>query len=230
MQKSRVVLGYMALALILALLIPLVGCGGGGLAVPCKISSVAGTVQVLRNGSAEPVAATNNMELAVGDTITTGSDGSANLVFFDGSVMEIKTNSQILVNELNTASTGSTAVGLKEFVGSTINRVAKLVDSASKYEVETPAAVTLVRGTIFDLLVLQNGDTTVKSEQGSVSFTASGVTVTVKPGVPVQRFGWRNTFDAISNHHAHSYSNFYSYSHIHQQSNSYFYSYSRIYS
>ncbi len=182
MRKSRVVLVFMALALILALLIPLVGCGGGGPAVPCKISSVTGAVQVLKNGSTNPVNATNGMELGVGDTITTGNNGSANLTFFDGSVMEIKANSEILVNELSTASTGSTAVSLKETVGSTINRIGKLVDSSSKYEVDTPAAVAVVRGTVFDLLVQQNGTTTVKAEQDSVSFTASGVTVTVNQG------------------------------------------------
>lgn len=182
MHKSRVVLVCMALALILALLIPLVGCGGGGPAVPCKISSVTGTVQVLKSGSTNPVNATNGIELAVGDTITTGNNGSTNLTFFDGSVMEIKANSEILVNELSTASTGSTAVSLKETVGSTINRIGKLVDSSSKYEVDTPAAAAVVRGTVFDLLVQQNGDTTVKAEQDSVSFTASGVTVTVNQG------------------------------------------------
>lgn len=182
MHKSRVVLGCMALVLTLALLIPLVGCGGGGEAIPCKISSVTGTVQVLRNGSAEPIAATNGMELKVGDTITTGSNGSANLTFFDGSVMEIKASSEILVNELSTASTGSTTVSLMEQVGSTINRIGKLVDSSSKYEVGTPAAVAVVRGTAFDMLVQQNGTTTLKTEEGSVSFTASGVTVTVNKG------------------------------------------------
>jgi len=143
---------------------------------------VTGDVQILRSGSTKSVKATNGMELAVGDTITTGSNGSANLVFFDGSVMEIKANSEILVNELSTASPGSTAVGLKELVGSTINWIGKLVDSSSKYEVETPVAVAVVRGTTFDLLVQQNGDTTVKSEQGSVSFTAAGVKVTVNQG------------------------------------------------
>lgn len=182
MRKSRIVLLCVALVLTLALLMPLAGCGGGGPAVPCKISSISGDVQVLRSGSTEPVAATNGMELTAGDTITTGDNGSANLTFFDGSIMEIKANSEIQVNELSTASTGSTTVSLKETVGSTINRVAKLVDSSSRYEVDTPAAVAAVRGTIFDLLVQQNGDTTVKSEQGSVSFTASGVTVTVNQG------------------------------------------------
>jgi outer membrane lipoprotein-sorting protein len=181
MHKSRVVLGCMALVLTLALLIPLVGCGGGE-AIPCKISLVSGDVQVLRSGATESVKATNGMELAVGDTITTGSNGSAKLTFFEGSVMEIKASSEILVNELSTASSGSTAVSLKEQVGNTINRIGKLVDSASKYEVETPAAVAIVRGTTFDLLVQQNGTTTVKAEEDSVSFTASGVTVTVNQG------------------------------------------------
>jgi len=182
MHKSRVVIGCMALVLTLALLLPLVGCGGVGEAIPCKISSVAGDVQVLRSGSTDSAKATNGMELKVGDTIKTGSNGSANLTFFDGSVMEIKASSEILVNELSTASTGSTAVGLKELVGSTINRIGKLVDSSSKYEVETPAAVAVVRGTTFDLVVQQTGFTTLKSEEGSVSFTASGVTVTVNKG------------------------------------------------
>jgi len=182
MHKPRVILVCMALVLTLALLIPLAGCGGGGPAVPCKISSVTGTVQVLKSGSTNPVNATNGMELAVGDTITTGASGSAKLTFFDGSVMEIKANSVILVNELSTASTGSTTVSLKETVGSTINRIGKLVDSASKYEVDTPAAVAVVRGTVFDLMVQQNGTTNVKAEQDSVDFTASGVTVTVDQG------------------------------------------------
>lgn len=182
MYKSRVFLSCMALVLTLALLIPLVGCGGGGKAVPCKISSVSGYVQVLRSGSTGWVKATNGMELAVGDNIATGDNGSAKLTFFEGSVMEIKANSTILINELSTSSTGSTAVSLKETVGSTVNRVAKLVDSASKYEVDTPAASALVRGTVFDLLVQQNGTTTIKAEQDSVDFTASGMKVTVNQG------------------------------------------------
>jgi hypothetical protein len=181
MHKSRIVLVSLALVLMLALLIPLVGCGGGE-AVPCKVSSVSGDVQVLKSGSTESVKATNGMELAVGDTITTGSNGSAKLTFFDGSVMEIKANSEILINELSTATSGSTSVSLMEQVGSTVNRIGKLVDSSSKYEVETPAAVAVVRGTTFDLVVEEDGETTVKSEEGSVDFTAAGVTVTVNKG------------------------------------------------
>ena len=182
MHRSPVALACMAVVVIMALLIPLVGCGGGGPTVPCKISSVSGDVQILRSGSTESVKATNDMELGVGDTITTGSDESTNLIFFDGSHMEIKANSEILVKELSTASTGSTSVSLRQNIGRTINRVNKLIDSGSRYKVETPSGVTLVKGTIFEVLVLQSGDTTVKAEEGSVLFTASGVTVTVNQG------------------------------------------------
>ncbi len=182
MHKSRVVFVCMALVLTLALLIPLVSCGGGGESIPCKISSLSGDVQVMKSGSSIWVNATKGMELTIGDSIKTGSNGNALLVFGEGSTIEIKANSEITVNELDIPATGSTIVRLKETIGNTINRVGKLVDSSSKYEVETPAAVAVVRGTIFDLLVLQSGDTTVKSEEGSVDFTAAGVTVTVNKG------------------------------------------------
>ena len=182
MHKSRLVFVCMALVLTLALLIPLTSCGGSGETIPCKISSLSGDVQVLKSGSSTWVKATKGMELAAGDSIKTGSDGNALLLFWEGSTMEIKANSEILTNKLDIATSGSTTIGLEQLLGSTINRVEKLVDSSSKYEVETPAASAVVRGTVFDLLVQQTGFTTVKSEEGSVSFTAAGQTVTVNAG------------------------------------------------
>jgi len=201
MHKSQTIIGCTILVLVLAFLIPLVGCGGGGttttpIATPtptitttpssivpsCTISSPAGTVQVQKKGSTAWTNAAAGTKLEAGDSLKTESDGSAVLLFFDGSSMEVKANSQILVSEMSITGTGSTSIGLNQIVGSTINRVAKLVDSSSKYEVDTPAAVAVVRGTVFDLVVDENGDTTIKSEEDSVSFTASGVTVTVNQG------------------------------------------------
>ena len=193
MRRSGILFGFLALILTLVLLLPLAGCGGGGestttptptVGTPsATVSSPGGEVQVQKKGSTTWTNATNGMKLAVGDTLKTGNNGSAELRFFDGSVMEVKANSEILIQDLSLAAgTGSTSVGLKQLLGNTVNRVGQLVDSASKYEVDTPAASAVVRGTAFNLAVKQDGFTTIQTTQGSVSFTASGVTVTVNQG------------------------------------------------
>jgi hypothetical protein len=192
MRKQRLVFAVAALLLIIAMLLPLAGCGGGGestttptptVGTPsASVSSPSGDVQVQKKGSTAWINATNGMKLAVGDTLKTGSNGSAELRFFEGSVMEVKANSQVVIEDLSLTASGSTSVGLKQFLGNTVNRVGQLVDSASKYEVDTPAAAAVVRGTSFNLAVKQDGFTTIQTIQGSVLFTAAGVTVTVNQG------------------------------------------------
>ena len=136
-----------------------------------------------KQGSTAWVQATASMKLEAGDYLQTGDNGTAVLLFFEGSTMEVQPDTEILINELSLAGTGSTTIGLKQLVGSTVNRVQKLVDSESKYEVDTPAASAAVRGTIFKLLVEIDGNTTLNSEDGDVWFTANGVTVLVGTGM-----------------------------------------------
>ena len=78
--------------------------------------------------------------------------------------------------------TGSTSIHLKQLVGHTVNRVQKLVDSASEYEVETPAGSAVVRGTAFKSYVRDDGYTVIYCDEGSVWFSAGGVTVVLAQG------------------------------------------------
>ena len=155
----------------------------GTSAPPSTISSSSGEVLVQKQGSTTWVQAVAGMKLEAGDYLKTGGNGTALLLFFEGSTMEVQPDTEILINELSLSGTGSTTIGLKQLVGSTVNRVQKLVDSESKYEVDTPAASAAVRGTIFRLLVEIDGNTTLNSDEGDVWFTANNVTVLVGTGM-----------------------------------------------
>jgi len=192
--------GLLAAALSICLLASMLGCGSGGPAptatptptsqhggddILATVQSPSGEVLVYRGGEGgtDSVQAAAGMKLDAGDRVTTGDDGSVLLIFFEGSVIEIGPGSDVSVEELaRDADTGSTTVSLRQIVGSTVNRVEKLADSSSKYEIETPSGVAVVRGTTFSLDVDENGNTELHTDEGNVWFTAGGVTVLVGPG------------------------------------------------
>lgn len=178
------------------LLVTLVSCGGRAgtspspattatpatSASPSTISSLSGEVLLQKQGSTTWVQAVAGMKLEAGDDVKTGGNGTAVILFFEGSTMEVQPDTEILINEFSLAGTGSTTIGLKQVVGNTINRVQKLVDSASRYEVDTPAGSAAVRGTVFRVMVQADGYTVVMCDEGQVWFTAAGVTVLIRQG------------------------------------------------
>ena len=102
--------------------------------------------------------ASAGMTLEPGDRIKTGADSSALITLFEGSTIELEADTEIGVTELSIAEdTGSTTVKLWQEIGKTKNRVEKLVDPASRYDIETPAGAAVVRGSDGDLYVLKNG-------------------------------------------------------------------------
>lgn len=123
-----------------------------------SLSGVTGDVQVLRSWGSSWIAATSGMKIGTGDGLKTGSNGSVLITFFDGSVMEVESDSEISVEELSKASGGSTTVRISQVLGNTVNRVENLIDSSSTYEIETPAGSAVVRGTIMEVAVGLLGD------------------------------------------------------------------------
>jgi hypothetical protein len=183
-------LTYFLLILLLSslFLIPLVGCSGSKAATPAFISLVEGTVEIKKSSAVDWVEAKVKDSLAENDVIRSGANSKAAITFFDGSVINLESNTQIEIKQLT--SSKPTNIHLKQEIGETLSKVEKLVDSASRYEIETPVAVAGVRGSQMKVTVAQDGTTDVQNVEGKISVTAQGEEVlipvgntsTVKPG------------------------------------------------
>ncbi len=121
------------------------------------------------------------MTLEVNDRIKTETGSQATITFFEGSTVELDGDTEITLAELDMAGTAST-IRLKQDVGKTISRVKKLIDPASRYEVETAAALAAVRGTTMSVDVDEDGVTIVGNIEGLVSVIARGVEVELPQG------------------------------------------------
>ena len=187
MRKHRKLIvatgSLLSIAIIAALLVVFLVNRGATAAPSATIASPVGEVLVQKQGSTTWIQAVSGMKLSEGDRLKTGGNGTTQIIFFEGSVVEVGGDSEILLNDLAVApQTGSTSIQLKQLVGNTVNRVQKLVDSASSYEVETPAGSAVVRGTAFNSFVGPNGFTIIHCDEGAVRFAAGGVTVIVNAG------------------------------------------------
>jgi hypothetical protein len=145
-----------------------------------SLSDIQGEVLFRKAGSGDWVQAKVNLVLNVNDAIKSGTTADAKVTFFDGSTIELKINTQIEIKELVNGKT--TSIRLKQEIGETLSKVVKMADPASRYEIETPAAIAGVRGSQMRVTVAADGTTEVQNLEGKISVTAQGVEVTVPEG------------------------------------------------
>jgi uncharacterized repeat protein (TIGR01451 family) len=141
-----------------------------------------GDVFVMKTGTDSWIEAQVEMSLEVGDTIKTGDGSGAEIIFFDGSTIELQAGTEIEITSLDISDTGSTTIRLKQVIGDTISRVTKLVDSASSYEIETPACVAAVRGSVMLVNVIDDGTTWVTNQEGDIWVIVNGVELQIPEG------------------------------------------------
>jgi hypothetical protein len=182
-----------SLILLLSLFIlPICACGGETKTGSdfTTMSALHGEVLVKKSGAAEWSPGKVDMKLEKGDIIKSSADSRLTVTFFDGSTIELEPNTEIEITEL-LKNDGNT-IRLKQQIGQSISTIRKLADTASRYEIETPAAVVAVRGSQMLLRVTQDGSTFVQNLEGHISVIAQGLEVaiptgsacTVKPGEP----------------------------------------------
>ena len=131
--------------------------------------------------------------LATGDAVRTGPDGRAVLTYFEGTTVEIEPSSELTIDRATAGTDGSTVLLMTQNVGRTWHVVTHLLSGNSRYEVRTPASTASVRGTQFEVAVIDDS-TTVTTAEGRVAtsdpaqtaevLVTPGLTTTTKKGHP----------------------------------------------
>ena len=143
------------------------------LASGCTLSVLSGSVEVqVPEGNGKQGA--DGMTLDIGTRVRTASDASALLTFFDGSTLKLEPGTDIEIQQLKYDEEKAITIVLKQWMGRTWSRVEKMADAGSHYEIETPSACAVVRGTLFTTEVDATGATTVATTEGLVSVVAQG--------------------------------------------------------
>ena len=112
-----------------------------------------------------------------GDTVNVSKTGQATLQFFDGSEMDLKAHSKLVLSKLQRPTALQKNIKFDLKFGELLARVRKLLTPNSSFEVEAGGSVCGVRGTQFDYAFdPDKNKLNLHVIEGTVYFTMGGVT------------------------------------------------------
>jgi hypothetical protein len=140
------------------------------------------TVEVLRADTSNWVEVEAEALVSANDRIRTGSEGRARVTFFaDGVDTEILPDTEYVINEFQGSDVNSYELSVTVVVGETLQRLERLIDSGSTYDVNTPNIALVARGTIFRVrveadrsLLLVDEGAVEASQQDTLSDVSAG--------------------------------------------------------
>jgi hypothetical protein len=143
--------------------------------VKAVVDTVKGRVEFAPPGSSSFSPLKPGQELAVGSTIRTGSDGTADITTTPGSVIQVGNDSNLRLNVLAFAKSGSAVTQREAHIELTKGVVSALIDPSTPkitdFQVETPEGAAAARGTFYAVMV-SHGKTYVSVKQGKVGAIA----------------------------------------------------------
>jgi FecR protein len=175
--RSRLCRILFFLPLILSLFLGTISCAAKAAAfTPLTVLSiVGGNVEIQQPGTSSWTDGKEGITLETGDKVKTDPGATATITFFDGSTIELNSSTEISLDELlSKSSTSPKTIKIGQTIGETSSSVVKLVDPASRYEVDTQAGVAAVGGSKMVVTVATDGTTGVYNLEGIISFTAQG--------------------------------------------------------
>jgi len=186
-----------AVLAVIAIVAALVLTGGkvGGYPSSSQLTIISGDVAVQQTGQLQYGPGRDAMTLQAGDRVRTGADGYAVITFFDGSTATLDPGTELSISSLLHGRPGqpsATAIAVQQLSGSLWTRVVPSSAAASVYQLDTPAAVVLVRGTLLLTEVGKDGATKVRCYEGAAQVralneeveAAQNTQVSIDPGQP----------------------------------------------
>jgi hypothetical protein len=170
---------------LLSLFLGIASCGTKVVAFPplTVLSIVEGNVLIQKIGSSNWNTGKEGTTLQAGDKIKTDTAARATVTFFDGSTIDLNSGTEISLDELlSKSSTTPKTIKIGQTIGETGSNIIKLVDPASRYEIDTQSGVAAVRGSKMVVQVVTDGTTSVYNVEGAISFTAQGQEVMIPVG------------------------------------------------
>ena len=128
---------------------------------------VEGEVQMMAGGDNTWIKLSPNAILKGGDKVRVLDNGRLEMVLDNRSVLRLASNTTLELKEVERKPEKETyrfALSL----GKMWTRVTRLLGFGSKYQVDTPTAITAVQGTVYDLQVDSNQQTRVRVHSGNV--------------------------------------------------------------
>jgi hypothetical protein len=144
--------------------------------VKAVVDTVQGTVEYAPPGSSSFSPLKKGEELAVGSTIRTGSNGTADIITTPGSAIHVGNDSNLRLNALAFAKSGGAVTQREAHIELSKGVVSALIDPSTPkitdFQVQTPEGAAAARGTFYAVAVT-NGHTYVDVAQGKVGALAN---------------------------------------------------------
>ena len=156
------------------------------LASQCTLSILSGNVEVQESAAESWQKGTDGMILSVSARVKTTPSYHALLTFFEGTTIKLEPSTDVEIQQIERTDEQSATIILKQRLGKTWSHVAKIADTGSHYQVETPLASTIAQGTLFTTEVDETGFTQVATTEGLVSVVAQGEEVYLPAGQQTQ--------------------------------------------
>lgn len=140
-----------------------------------------GQVEIQVVGGIWESAAAGEM-IASGGRLRTGPLSSATLALYDGCLVTLGSDTEVLIAQLDARRDGPRVIEIVQVSGETFHVVAQSTHLASVYEVFTPSGSGRVQGTVFAVTVSANQESSFSVVEGAVAVTAAGETVVATAG------------------------------------------------